>query len=311
MFKRLANQKIVGFNTIKRKLNYILAMVIFAALFLSLYQPFGISSESVVDSNHYPRLFVFVIAEIFAVFVGLTLSQLYIFRKTYVNPITIKEILKIFLIELLCITLLHNLIEFFIVNPYFPHEHIDQENEDWLMEDDFFSEVIVGFIFIIPQFFVLSFPFLGSLLFIQISNLNDGIVELENKLNDYIDKYQQEQDSDVLLDILDENNQIEKSINLNDILALESSNQYVLVYESKGDDIKKTLIRTRLKKVLSEMEHTPIQQCHRSYAVNLLNVKHLEQINRKNFLILSGLEELKIPVSKSYLQSIKQTIKSD
>ncbi|MGB1294113.1 MAG: LytTR family DNA-binding domain-containing protein [Flavobacteriales bacterium] len=311
MFKRLANQKIVGFNTIKRKLNYILAMIIFAALFLSLYQPFGISSESVVDSNHYPRLFVFVIAEIFAVFVGLTLSQLYFFRKTYVNPITIKEILKIFLIELLCITLLHNLIEFFIVNPYFPHEHIDQENEDWLMEDDFFSEVIVGFIFIIPQFFVLSFPFLGSLLFIQISNLNDGIVELENKLNDYIDKYQQEQDSDVLLDILDENNQIEKSINLNDILALESSNQYVLVYESKGDDIKKTLIRTRLKKVLSEMEHTPIQQCHRSYAVNLLNVKHLEQINRKNFLILSGLEELKIPVSKSYLQSIKQTIKSD
>ncbi|MGB0868056.1 MAG: LytTR family DNA-binding domain-containing protein [Flavobacteriales bacterium] len=311
MFKRIANQKIVGFNTIKRKLNYILTMVIFAALFLSFYQPFGITSIPVEESTRFPRLLAFVVAEVLAVFMGLTLSQLYIFRKTYINPITVKEILKIFFLELLCITLLHNLIEFFIVNPYFPHEHIDQENEDWLMEDDFFSEVIVGFIFIIPQFFVLSFPFLGSLLFIQISNLNDGIVELENKLNDYIDKYQQEQDSDVLLDILDENNQIEKSINLNDILALESSNQYVLVYESKGDDIKKTLIRTRLKKVLSEMEHTPIQQCHRSYAVNLLNVKHLEQINRKNFLILSGLEELKIPVSKSYLQSIKQTIKSD
>jgi len=311
MFKRIANQKIVGFNTIKRKLNYILAMVIFAALFLSFYQPFGITSIPIEESTRFPRLLAFIVAEVLAVFVGLTLSQLYIFRKTYINPVTVKEILKIFFLELLFITLLHNLIEFFIVNPYFPDERINQEDEEWFMEDDFFSEVIVGFIFIIPQFFVLSFPFLGNLLLIQISNLNEGIAELENKLNDYIDKYQQEQDSDVLLDILDENDQVEKSINLNDILALESSNQYVLVYESKGDDIKKTLIRTRLKKVLSEMEHTPIQQCHRSYAVNLLNVKHLEQINRKNFLILSGLEELKIPVSKSYLQSIKQTIKND
>lgn len=309
-FTRIANHKITGFNTLKRKLNYILTMVVFAALFLLLYRPFGIASDHVSEEINIPQILVFITAEVLAIFFGLILSQLYIFKNIYENPIELKKIFKIFIIELLIITLFHNLMEYFIFNPYFPHEHLDPNEDEWFMKDDFFTEVVLGLVFIIPQFFVLSFPFLGSVLFIQISSLNDDISELETKLNVFIEKYQKEQNSDVLVELLDENNQIEKTINLNHILALESSNQYVLVYESKGDQIHKTLIRTRLKKVLSEVNHTPIQQCHRSYAVNLLNVKQLENINRKNFLILSGTDEIKIPVSKSYLQDIKQTIKA-
>lgn len=306
--KQFFNQPLIGFDSSKRKWTYILSTILFATIFLLVYQPFGISDINGNGRNGTLHLFGFVLVEIISIFIGLYVCQFVLHKEKITTPIRLKTLVKFFFVELFIINLIHNLIDFYVLNDLIPEIPLESDEDEWIMEDGFFDEVVLGCIFVIPQFFVLSFPFIGNLLFVQISNLIDGIQTLENKLNDYIDKYESEQETDVLIDLKDENDQIESQINLNNILALESNNQYVLIYSIEADEIKKVLIRTRLKKLLGELEGTPILQCHRSYAVNLLNVAHLENQNRKSFLVLNTPNEMEIPVSKSYFQSIRETI---
>lgn len=309
--KQFLNQPVRVFDSTEKKWIYIITTMIFAAFFLLFYTPFGLNEEMEKESTTFMRIFSFVGGEVLAILIALYVFQFIILKEASNSPIVLKKYLRLFLLEMLCISILHNTIEALSTHLFFPHELIeDLEDPDELFSNSPILSFILDCILItIPQTFILSYPFMGCLLYFYVNDLKEEVNELTSELKSFQIKYKEDKTEQLPIKLLDENDQVEIILNLDQILALESNNQYVLLYYLDGDKtLCKQIIRTRLKKLLSELSHTPTLQCHRSYAVNLLKVEQLKRIDKKSFLSLSGTDQLKIPVSKTYLAEIKNRI---
>lgn len=139
--------------------------------------------------------------------------------------------------------------------------------------------------------------------------MNSEIQELESKRYKFQKSYKGANAiKDKRIEIRDENGNLEIVLNLNNFLFAESGNQYVLIYFLEEKKLKKHIVRTRLKTIIEAFKELPIEQCHRSFAVNLINVKALLKKEGKAFLAMDSLKEIKLLVSKSYLETIKKRI---
>jgi DNA-binding LytR/AlgR family response regulator len=97
------------------------------------------------------------------------------------------------------------------------------------------------------------------------------------------------------------------SVKKENLLYIESTENYVSIcYLNKGK-IAKYLLRETMKKIEENFAGTEIIRCHRSYMVNFENVKVIRK--EKDGLILELDEPLltDIPVSKTYVENVMQT----
>lgn len=312
-FRNFLNQPVRIFNTDRKKWIYIISSALFASLFILIYTPFGISEEMEKPTTTIWRILSFVGGEVISIGLVLYIFQFMVLKHYPNKTMNLKKYINFFFFQMLCISILHNTIDTIAIYNFFPEEFLRQEPDDFIDEYvkentpiDFIIDCILS---TIPQVFVLSYPFMGCLLYFNVTDLKEEVNELESELEAFKTDYKEHKNDHIGLELLDENNQVEHIISLDQLLAIESNNQYVLVYYLDTDlTVTKQIIRTRLKKILTELSHTPTLQCHRSYAVNLLNVKQLKSIDKKSFLTLSHTEQLKIPVSKTYLADIKSRL---
>ncbi|MBU3820631.1 LytTR family transcriptional regulator [Flavobacteriaceae bacterium XHP0103] len=291
------NQPFFYLDNLKSRWIYVIGSSVFALLFLFLFQPYGISEEitSPINSSHSIALFFVTIS--FSTFLGLSFSQ-FILRPLFkFNKVSNGRYVFFLFLEAFLITFLYFIFSFFI-----PDLGNDFENELHLSFQikNYFRALIV-----------LLFPFFGTIIYVLIKDLNREIQVLENEIRKFQNLYKSTNlHGEEQLFIHDENNNLELEISLTDFLFAESSNQYVLIYYFNEGNVKKHLVRTRLKAFLKTVKQFPIEQSHRSFVVNLLHVKTLIKRERKTFLIMEKLKEKDIPVSKSYLESIKNRILS-
>ena len=97
------------------------------------------------------------------------------------------------------------------------------------------------------------------------------------------------------------------SINKENLLYLESAENYVSIcYLNKGK-VSKYLLRDTLKKVEESFSGTEIIRCHRSYMVNFDNVKVIKKDKYGLILELDNPSVMDIPVSKTYVNTVMQT----
>jgi len=97
------------------------------------------------------------------------------------------------------------------------------------------------------------------------------------------------------------------SINKENLLYLESAENYVSIcYLNKGK-VSKYLLRDTLKKVEESFSGTEIIRCHRSYMVNFDKVKVIKKDKYGLTLELDNPSVTDIPVSKTYVNTVMQT----
>lgn len=97
------------------------------------------------------------------------------------------------------------------------------------------------------------------------------------------------------------------SINKENLLYLESAENYVSIcYLNKGK-VSKYLLRDTLKKVEESFSGTEIIRCHRSYMVNFDKVKVIKKDKYGLTLELDNPSVMDIPVSKTYVNTVMQT----
>ena len=97
------------------------------------------------------------------------------------------------------------------------------------------------------------------------------------------------------------------SIKKENLLYLESAENYVSIcYLNKGK-VSKYLLRDTLKKVEENFSGTEIIRCHRSYMVNFEKVKVIKKDKDGLNLELDNLSVMDIPVSKTYVNSVMLT----
>ena len=97
------------------------------------------------------------------------------------------------------------------------------------------------------------------------------------------------------------------SIKKENLLYLESAENYVnICYLNKGK-VSKYLLRDTLKKIEESFSGTEIVRCHRSYIVNFEKVKVIRKDKDGLMLEFDNPSVTDIPVSKTYVNAVMQT----
>lgn len=100
------------------------------------------------------------------------------------------------------------------------------------------------------------------------------------------------------------------SLQLSDFLFAESEGNYVSVHHLEDEEERQTMLRTSMKSVIATLcTDNDIMQCHRAYIVNLSHVESVEGRSSGIGLRLHHCETV-VPVSKSYVNEIKERIKN-
>ena len=110
--------------------------------------------------------------------------------------------------------------------------------------------------------------------------------------------------------IFDTKGEMRLSVRREHLLLIESADNYICVWYTNNNSPKKVLVRNTLKHVAEQLADTHIQQCHRSYMVNLDLIKVMRR-EKEGMFVEFGLEGVPdVPISKTYVDSIKKWLMS-
>ena len=97
---------------------------------------------------------------------------------------------------------------------------------------------------------------------------------------------------------------LQLSVAKENLLYIESADNYICIWYMKGDLLKKKLMRITMKDVSEQLAETNIVRCHRSYMINLDLVKVMRREKENIFLELGVPNVKEIPISKTYGEAV-------
>ena len=146
---------------------------------------------------------------------------------------------------------------------------------------------------------VLPLPYIISWLYLSMK-------DKRTKLEDLTENTSQEFKEKKMITFRDETEKLRFSVKSEDILYVESTDNYVTVLTLEKGKVKKIMLRNTMKRLEKELEGTLIQRCHRSYMVNFENIKLVKLISTNLYIYMDSPEEIRIPVSKSYAEHVHE-----
>lgn len=106
--------------------------------------------------------------------------------------------------------------------------------------------------------------------------------------------------------IFDEKGEMRLSVRRENLVMIESADNYVCIYYLNGDKSKKTMVRNTLSRVAEHLNGSRIVRCHRSYMVNLDHAKVLHR-DKEGVFIELGIEGMPdIPISRTYADNVRE-----
>lgn len=98
-------------------------------------------------------------------------------------------------------------------------------------------------------------------------------------------------------------------LDIRNLLYLEALGNYVKVEYLQDGKVQTQMLRTTIKQLIDDLSNYPaIMRCHRAYVININQMDHVDS-HSANFFVVIKHCLASIPVSKSYLQQIKEAIK--
>ena len=149
---------------------------------------------------------------------------------------------------------------------------------------------------------ILFIPYIVSITAFTLQDRNRRLREIED---DY-DKAMQERSATTrgLISFYDERGELQLSVTKDNLLYIESADNYIHIWYMKGNLPKKLMLRNTLKRTAELLVDTHVMRCHRGYMVNMEQVKVLRR-EKENFYLELGIEGVKdIPVSKTYGEAV-------
>ena len=107
-----------------------------------------------------------------------------------------------------------------------------------------------------------------------------------------------------LISIRDSRGVLQLSVAKENLLYIESADNYICIWYQKGETLKKKLMRITMKEISEQLADTNIVRCHRSYMINLDLVKVMRREKENIFLELGVPNVKEIPISKTYGESV-------
>ncbi len=102
----------------------------------------------------------------------------------------------------------------------------------------------------------------------------------------------------------DDRGEMRLSVKRENLLLVESADNYICVWYINNEKVHKSMIRTSMRRICEQMEGDGLQRCHRSYMVNFDHVKIIRRNKEGTFIELGEEGVPNIPISKTYADSI-------
>lgn len=113
-----------------------------------------------------------------------------------------------------------------------------------------------------------------------------------------------------LLILIAENEKDKLEINPEDLLYIESADNYSNVVFINNNSVSKQLIRSSLKRLESQITVPYILRCHRSYMINLKQINHIKGNAQGYRIEFKTVLTETIPVSRNYSKTLFESIES-
>ena len=274
------NTKLTSINSNRGKWKLILITGVFVFIFTNIFEPFGIYNS--VDKSEF-EIFLEINIAIIGVVASLAFSQFFIRKVFRVESLTYLSIPFWFLIESIIIGVVWTLLTTLI------------DGSSLLFFDLWLSNVL-------ECVFIIGLPYFASIIYLSFSEKNTTVTHLQDQLN------KEKIDPNTLISFRENSNKTKLSLRLGDLLYVESSDNYVVIFYSNGTKIEKTVLRNTIKQLEQELTPYEIIRCHRSYLVNPINIKRKEKTSKGLNLFFRKFEGVVVPVSKSYTSELEKIL---
>jgi hypothetical protein len=263
---------------------------IFVALFLMVFQPFG--TEDWLTDYKILKLAGYGILSF------LIPTMLFFFRNFLINKFNFEHKYKV-KHEVLWLVLI--LISIACVNCVYTSYLISIPLSLSLFGYAIFMVCAIGFFPIVASIYVKYNQYL-ALNQKEAKVLDDLIIN-----NSEFDGENRQKPENVIT-LVAENGKDMITLEANNLLYIESSENYSSIVFMKSGKVEKVLLRSTLKRLEDQIDNPSILRCHRSFIVNLKNVLHFSG-NAQGYLMSINGTDTKIPVSRSYGPKILEELK--
>jgi hypothetical protein len=252
----------------------ILFTTLFAYVFINIYQPFGSGDWYNINwwqFSLYSGLLVF--AGMLVVFIS-RLLLMFLIKKE--KSVTIRYYILMVVGEILFMAAMYAFLEKYVMK--------DSRNFG-----------ILFYLALQNTALILLIPYVISLLFFswkaKTISLNNLLQQLKLNSN--------------FIPFHDEKGVLRISLKAEDLLYIESSDNYVSIKYLQNTQPKSILVRNTLKNLEQELGSSLLLRCHRSYMVNIKKVSMVKKEGQNIKLVLDSPSNDKIPVSRGYLIDVK------
>ena len=148
---------------------------------------------------------------------------------------------------------------------------------------------------------ILLIPYIVSITALPLQDRNERLRQIED---DYDKAMQQRAEGKGIISLYDERGELQLSVAKDNLLYIESADNYINIWYMKGNLPKKLMLRNTLKRTTELLADTHVMRCHRGFMVNMEQVKVLRR-EKDCFFLELGIEGVKdIPVSKTYSDAV-------
>ena len=250
-------------------------MAVFFYLFLLVFLPFGVSNY---DPNHkYTISFLLEFGNVLGITLVVSCFNEYVIRPYFVKKVTWRSIVawSIWTLVLLGLSsfMIYNLLG------------------NW---HDFRLSSVPGFVANCAS--VLIFPMAGTFFYFRYQSLKARIEHFQTGTRQNLDSTQ-------LITFEGDGTKDRIAVSLSNFQYLRAQDNYVAVHFVEQGNVNKQLLRASLSKLVNSIEHPAIVRCHRSYVINLANVRAVKGGKNDTVLYLEP-ADVSIPVSRSYRDAV-------
>ena len=259
----------------------ILFTAIFALLFINIFQPFN-------SRDWYPNIsefkyFFFSSLIILTGMLVVVVSRIIMLKFTKKNELLYWQLAVFILGEIMAMSLFYTAFAKFV-------PRVGSERE---ILDIFFQSAK-------NTAWVLLLPYSIVWLYFSWREKNNMLEKLKNE-----EQSLTEIKKKPLIAFPDEKGEIKISIVLDNLLYVDSADNYATIHYLNKSKLSHYLIRNSLKWMEEHLtKNSPLVRCHRSYIVNLDKVKVLRKTKDGFFLEMDALNSPDIPVSKTYYENV-------
>ncbi len=271
------NQKIPEYLTGKGNLiRLILYTALFALVFINIYQPFG-------SRNWFPVseviFFLFSSLVILTGVLVVVISRVIMYRYTRKNILLLWQYFVWVLGEIVAMALFYSLFGSIILDDDRPLREIMRQS-------------------IINTSLVLLLPYATIWLYLSWKDKNKKLEDLsreDGKLEKQV--YQ-------MMNFFDEKKELKLSVRSDQIIWIDSADNYVKIHFLNKGKISSFMIRSTLLSIENDFADTSLVRCNRSTIVNFDKVKVLRKEQEGIFLSLDIESVPDIPVTKKYTGTV-------